>query len=601
MIAYSKNLADEAEKLAKKETEPVRKQELIDIAKIHRWVPEHEARTFREGLTTLWICWTAIHLENPNLALSLGRLDQVLYELYRQDDSIDDQSAIELLCLLWLKIGDHVPMIPEAGEQLFGGAGSNQAITIGGVNKEGKDAVNALTDLILRSIELMGLRDPNLNARYFPGESKKAYLRRLCEANINTGATPALHNDRAVIPALVAKGDAEPEARDYGIVGCVEPTSSGRTYGSCGSILFNLTSVLELVLFQGRHRLIGLDKDPLNTETGDPATFNTFGKFKEAFEKQTRWLADKAVYLNDKLGKVHRDFYPTPILSAFFEQDGGPFGRGMDLTRGGAKINSSGVAVIGLADVADSLSAIQEIVYGKKDPEETRVAFGELLDALERDFEGNEPLRTRIREKAPKYGHDNSVADDNLNYILELLDVVFSQKTTYRGGKYRVGYWTLTNHAGLGKIMGATPNGRKKGANFASGVTPVSGFSSELTKALNSAAKLPAKFLSNGIALNLKFTPNNEDHNRMADNLVEYLVPYFDNGGMEIQFNIRSREDFLKAREEPDKYPELLVRVSGYTAYFKDLCRQMQDEIIERTEYRLSTGKEVDSPIPLPK
>jgi formate C-acetyltransferase len=361
--------------------DPVLKKELLDIANINAHVPELPARTFREGLTTVWICWVAIHLENPNVGLSLGRLDQVLYDLYRQDidrQNIDIQHAIELICCLWLKIGDHVPTIPEAGEQLFGGTGSNQAITMGGVDKEGNDAVNDLTYVMLRATELMKLRDPNPNARYYPGINTRDYLKRLCEININTGAIPAIHNDRAVIKALTSKGETVEQARDYGVIGCVEPGSNGRFYGNSAAILLNLTSALELALFNGRHRHTGMDA-LIGKETGDPKTFSSFEEFKSAFEAQTRWLVEQSTSLNNHFGKIHQDIYPTPILSALFE---GPMDKGEDLIEGGATINASGAAIIGLADVADSLSAIQKVVF-----EERSTSFADLLEALEKNFE----------------------------------------------------------------------------------------------------------------------------------------------------------------------------------------------------------------------
>ena len=362
IIEYSQNLAAEAEKQAAKEADPVRKNELLEIAAINRRVPEFPAGSFREGLTTVWICWTAVHLENPNIGISFGRLDQFLYDLYRQDVAkgvITPAYAIELLCCLWLKIGDHVPAVPEASEQLFGGTGSNQAITVGGVDTEGGDAVNDLTYVVLRATELMRLRDPNLNARYFPGVNSKEYLNRICAVNFNTGATPAIHNDRAVIEALGSRVETIEQARDYGVVGCVEPGSNGRSYAHSAAILFNLVSALELTLFNGRHRHTGLDV-LISIETGDCGTFASFDQFREAFEKQIRWIADQAVNLNNLFGEVHQDFYPTPILSSLFE---GPMEKGMDLIQGGASINSSGVAIIGLADVADSLSAIQQVVF----------------------------------------------------------------------------------------------------------------------------------------------------------------------------------------------------------------------------------------------
>ena len=601
VIAYSRSLAGKAEEMADEEADPTLKKELLDIAEVHRRVPEFPARTFREGLTTVWICWTAIHLENPNVGLSLGRLDQILYPLYRRElenATMDIQDAIELICCLWLKIGDHVPTIPDAGEQLFGGTGSNQAITIGGVDKEGNDAVNDLTYVMLRATELMKLRDPNPNARYYPGVNSKAYLRRLCAVNIHTGAIPAIHNDKAVITALTSKGETLEQARDYGVVGCVEPGSNGRLYGHSAAILLNLTSALELTLFNGRHRHTGMDV-LIGRETGDPTTFTTFEEFTAAFEEQTRWLIEQSTNLNNLLGRTHQDFQPTPILSALFE---GPMEKGKDLIQGGAVLNASGAAIIGLADVADSLSAIQQVVFEEKMP------FADLLDALEKNFEGYEVLRTRLMnpDKTPKYGNEDPAADANVSWIVALLDRAFGETMNYRGGRYRVGYWTMTNHAGLGRMMEAFPNGRKAGENFTSGITPVSGVTPSLTKALNSVANQPARCLSNGVALNLKYTPESGEDERMLDNFVASVEGYFDDaegtrdGGMEIQFIIADHDTLVDAVAHPDKHRELLVRVSGYTAYFKDLNPKMQKEIIDRTEYRLSSGEMVPfDPFPL--
>ncbi len=595
IIVYSRNLAKEAERLAGLETEGNLKEQLLAIAETYRRVPEFPAQNFREGLTTIWICWTAIHLENPNIGLSLGRLDQILYALYQKDinnGNLDIQKAVDLLCHFWLKIGDHVPAIPEAAEQLFGGTGSNQAITIGGVDRNGTNAVNDLTYIMLRATELMKLRDPNLNARYYQVINSKDYLKRLCEANIVTGATPALHNDKAVIKALEAKNETPKQARDYGIIGCVEPGSNGRFYGHSAAILLNLTSALELSMFNGTHRHTG--ERQIGPETGDPSTFNTFGEFWNAFETQTRWLIEQSTALNNLFGKTHQCFYPTPILSAFFE---GPMQNGKDLIEGGAAINASGATIIGLADVADSLSAIQRVVFREgADPREKRVAFADLIGALERNFEGDtndKALRLRLSksEKTPKYGNEDPMANQNVCRIVELLDEAFDMINNYRGGKYRVGYWTMTSHAGFGRLMGALPNGRKASENFSSGITPVSGVTPDLVKTLGSVAFLPPECFSNGVALNLKFNPIDGDDQKMLDNLVAYVESYFGDGGMEIQFNVISHDKFIEAVNNPEDYPDLLVRVSGYTAYFKDLTREMQKEIIDRTEYRLSTGR----------
>lgn len=590
IIHYSQRLADKAKALAATEVDPERRQELLRLADIHCRVPENPAGTFREALTTVWMCWIACHLENANVGLSLGRLDQVLYPLFRKDldeGTLTVEQAVELCCCLWLKIGDHVPMVPETGEQLFGGAGSNQAITLGGIDSQGKDAVNDLTYVMLRATELLELRDPNLNARYMPGVNSPEYLRRLCEVNLNTRATPALHNDRAVITALQAAGDTLEQARDYGVIGCVEPGSNGRSYGHSGAILLNLTSALELTLFNGRHRHTGLER-LISIESGDPAQFTSIHDFRAAFERQVRWLAHAAVKVNNALGRAHQACYPTPTLSALFE---GPLEKGRDLSEGGATLNSSGVAIIGLADTADSLSAIQKIVF-----DEGQLSLPELITAVRDDWKGNEPLRARLQnpEKSPKWGNEDPLSNESVAWTVRLLRDIFAPYENCRGGHYRVGYWTMTNHAGFGRLMKSMPNGRGPGENLASGFTPVSGVTPELTPVLNSVASVPAEALTNGVAFNLKFTPHPGDPT-MLDRLTDMVEGYFTErgahpGGMEIQFNVTRREDFIDALKHPELHPELLVRVSGYTAYFKDLNQKMQEEIINRTEYELATG-----------
>ena len=439
---------------------------------------------------------------------------------------------------------------------------------------------------MLRATELMKLRDPNLNARYHPEVNEDRYLHRLCQANIATGATPALHNDRAVIRSLLSSGHTLAQARDYAVIGCVEPGSNGRFYGHTGAILLLLPTVLELALFNGRHRNFG-DETVYGPETGDPAAFATFADFQAAFQTQLRSMVDEAVLLNDWLGRIHQRFYPTPILSALFE---GPMEKGADLIDGGAAINASGIAIIGLADVADSLAAIEKLVY-----EDRAVTFADFLGALRANYQGYETLLARLKnpDQTPRFGNDNARADGHAGWIIENLHEAVQGRTNYRGGNYRVGYWTMTNHAGFGRFHGATPNGRQAGENFSSGLTPCSGVTPSLVPALLSVAGLSPEYITNGLALNLKFTPDDGDPAAMLENFVAFVKGYFDAGGMEIQFNVTSHADFVAAVQDPSRYSELLVRVSGYTAYFKDLSPMMQKEIIDRTEYRLSTGAAV--------
>jgi pyruvate formate-lyase/glycerol dehydratase family glycyl radical enzyme len=602
IVAYSENLADEAIRLALVETDSARRHELLQLAQIHRQVPAGPARSFREGLTAIWVCWNALYLENVNVGMSLGRFDQLLYPLYSQDVQggvLTVEGAVELLCCWWLKIGDHVPCVPETAEKLFGGATSNQAITIGGVDEQGRDAVNDLTYAILRAVALMKVRDPSPNARYFQGVNSRRYLRQLCAVNLETGAIPAIFNDRAVIRALSAAGEPPEHARDYGIIGCVIPSAQGRSYGNPGAIYLNLPSVLELTLFDGRHRHTGLQRI-ISPPTGDPRRMRSFEEFEAAFEAQARWLLEQALALNEQLGQTHQRHYPTPILSALMQ---GPMECGKDLVEGGAQSNSTGISLVGIADVADSLSAIEALVFDQR-----RASVTELLEAIQDDFRGHEELLARLRDpqRTPRFGNENPAADANLTWILELFQRALAGRVSYRGGGYRVGCWTLTMHAGFGRLMQAMPSGRRARANFASGITPVSGMTPHLTGALNSVAGIPPELLANGMALNLKYTPQSEDPGRLLDSFVASVEGYCDEsdpgrrGGLELQFNVTSRQTLLDAMQNPEAHDRLLVRVSGYTAFFRDLEEQMQREIIERSEYDLASGRAAShEPLPL--
>jgi formate C-acetyltransferase len=322
-------------------------------------------------------------------------------------------------------------------------------------------------------------------------------------------------------------------------------------------------------------------------KTGNAEPLASFRGLCTAFVQQVRWLVGEAIKVNEALGRAHQAIYPTPILSALFE---GPMEKGLDLIDGGATLNASGVAIIGLADTADSLSAIRKVVF-----EEEEITLPDLVKAIREDFPEKEPLAARLMnpDKTPKWGREDQVGDKSVRFIVALLNSIFVRRTNYRGGAYRVGYWSMTNHAGFGRLTGALPSGRRAGKSFASGFTPVSGVAKNLTSALNSVAAVPAKTLRNGVAFNLKFTPALGDPKgkNLLLGFAQTVEGYFGGqnggtGGMEIQFNVMRSDELAKAKD----HPELLVRVSGYTAYFKDLTPEMQAEIIGRTEYQLSAG-----------
>ncbi|MBM3131448.1 MAG: formate acetyltransferase [Chloroflexi bacterium] len=584
VLAYARNLSREADRLAGQESDPKRRRELLAMRDICARVPGAKPETFREALSALWICWVALHQENANVGLSLGRLDQILYPLYRKDRErgMTVEEAIELLGCFWLKIADHVPVIPESGEALFGGTGSNQAITLGGVDSEGKDAVNELTYVMLRATELLRLRDPNLNCRYLAGVNPPEYLRRLCEVNMNTGATPCFHNDASAIKALTGQGVRIEDARDYSAVGCVEPVSTGRSFPHSGAILFNLTSALEMALFQGKHRLT--EEEQIGPVTPAPESMASYSDFRRAFETQLAWLIDQAATLNNYFGTVHQRIHPTPLLSALTE---GCMESGKDVVQGGARYNSSGAAIIGLAEVVDSLSALQEFVFEKK-----AATFPEMIAAIKGNWgDPYRKLHPMVKKSPNKFGTESRMAKANADYVIDFLHRTFQSKTNYRGGKYTVGYWTMTYHAGFSLLTGALPSGRVKGEPLPSGITPVSGAAPELAPCLNFMAGLDHTRITNGHALNLKYTPSMNRELTLAK-FAQSIEAFMRMGGLQVQFNIIDRATLEDARKNPSRYRDLLVRVSGYTAYFVDLNSTMQGEIITRAEYNLETGKE---------
>ncbi len=412
IITYAHNLSREASRQAKVTTDEKWHKELIEMSRICEHVPEMPAHTFREGLNAIWICKVALLQENMDFGLSLGRLDQVLYERFAEDmenGQLSLREAVELVGCLWLKIADHVPPMPEPGEELFGGTGSNQAITLGGVDAGGEDAVNDLTYVMLKATELLKIRDPNVNARYHSEKNSNYYLRRLCEVNINTGATPSYHNDVAVIEMLRNQTPKvkRRHARDYAAVGCVEPLSAGRTFGHPGAIMFNLPSVLELALTGGKHERLQYDPDIHPPATTPFARMTSFAEFQDAFGKQLEWLITQAVKLNNDLGRTHQAIHRTPMLSALIK---GCMKKGKDVLEGGARYNSSGVAIIGLADVVDSVTAIEEFVSFDGTP--GLLSPVEMVDGVNGDWVGpsRDGLWNRIRNSTDRFGTDTSVA-----------------------------------------------------------------------------------------------------------------------------------------------------------------------------------------------
>ena len=575
------------------------------MAEVCAKVPAGPPSSYREALNSVLLCQVGVLAENVNMAINPGRLDQLLYRFFIEDYKAGKLSIAEALTLtgcLWLKLADNVNLVPEASERLFGGAGAVPAITVGGVTAEGKDAVNELTFLMLKVTELLGIRDPNVNARFHPDVNPEAYRDEVARVILSTKAIPAMYNDIENIAALenqLKRARSEnPEARahanDHAIIGCVELGSQGRDYSASSSIFMMMSTILYMALHEGRTSVTG--DEAVGPATGDPASFTTFDDVWNAYVEQTRWMVENTVALNNLYGKKHQEMLPTPLLSCLFE---GPMEAGKDLIHGGALYNSSGVTHIGFADVCDSLCAIQDVCFNPKNTVMHR-SLPELIAAVDANFEGHDVLHAYLSGRAPKYGTDNPVAQEMADKLIALEYELFDNRQNYRGGNYRPAYWTMTNHAGYGYVSKALPSGRKDGEVFSSGITPVSQLETALTDALNSVARLDSEQIPGAYALNIKLSPMpaTSDNAAKLGGLVE---GYMRSGGQQIQFNIQDYKTLQETKElcerlkaenaDLSRYPHLVVRVSGYSAYFEALGEVMQDELITRSQYDLQSGK----------
>jgi len=576
VIAFARNYAAKCRELADREKDPERKAELTELGRILERVPAEPAETFWEALQSLWITHVAVMMENSDLAMSFGRMDQYLWPFYQRDleaGRLDLGKALELVMAFYVKSNDHTPLVPTAAEALFSGSATNQSITLSGMDGRGRDATNDLSYHMVQALNLLKLREPNVDAR-FHRDSPQEWYQRVLEVVRSTGAAPALYNDEAIVPALTAKGVSLEDARDYGVIGCVETAVQGKAYPMTGSILLNLAAVLELTLAGGVHHLSGLQVGPRTPKLGE---MESFAQFLEAFHAQLQFMVDSSVEAEILYDQAHEELHPIPLLSALIE---GPMETGKDLTSGGARYNSSGVWVVGLADVVDSLAALKKLVF-----EEKRVSPAEMEAALKADFVGYDQVRAMCLHRAPQYGNDDPGADEIGVSLVEEIDRNFNRRPNYRGGPYCVGYWSITFHTGYGRIVGALPNGRRKGQALASGATPVSGAARKGPSAsLSSTAKLPPGPLANCIANNHKIPARLLQEPGKMEVMEQLVRGYFRKRGMQLQFVIADKEMLIEAMNDPEKAKDLLVRVSGYTAYFGDLNPAMQQEIINRTE-----------------
>ena len=574
LALFGERYAACAEALAEKEEDAMRSLELHDIAAVCRHVPRRGARTFHEALQSLFFLHVAIFQESMGETVCPGRIDQILYPYYKKDRDahlITRKRAKELLESFCIKLCETIPVYSQAITNLAGGMPSWQVVTMGGQDQEGNDATNELSYLLLEIATELRMRQPNFHARIHSGsppEFRKAIYTALAEGS----NTPALFNDDVIIPAMTSVGYDIRDARDYVAIGCVEPTAPGKTLGSTDAAILNIPLAMEFALNQGK-RFGSRRREGVNTLP--VAKMKTMDDVTTAFIIQLDYLIGRLISDLKAIERAHALYRPLPLTSLFIE---GCLSSGLCATQGGAQYNFSGIQGVGISAAGDSLCAIEKLVFQERKLSLKRLR--DLLAASEAD-----PYWFTLMQKTPKFGNNNAEADFWTKFVVdEYARIIHDAGKNTRNGRYLPGIYSNTAHAHFGKMTGALPCGRPRGESFASGMAPQNGMDkSGPTALIHSMNSIDYRHIANGINFNLKLDANSVRDEKGRIFLGALLDVYFRRGGMQIQLNVLDADVLREAKEHPERYPFLLVRISGYSVYFSDLSPRLQDEIIART------------------
>lgn len=564
---------------AQAEENPTWADNMRKVAQVCDNISKRPPETFHEAVQALWFLFVILQMESNASSFSPGRMDVFMYPYYKHDIEkgiATEQDILDIIESLWLKFNEIVYMRNSHSAKFFAGFPIGFNIALGGQDEKGEPYENEVSYLLLKAQEHIGLPQPNLSVRLCEKTSEKLLKAAIKVVSLGSGM-PQFFNDKAVIPAMINDlGIEEKDARNYAIVGCVELTTQGNNLGWSDAAMFNLNKALELALNNGKCLLTGKQLAP---DRGNFTDFDTYEELEEAFRANIDYFMDKMILACEQAEQAHMDLLPTPFLSAVINDC---MEKGEDVTVGGAKYNLSGIQMIQVANLADSLAAIKQLVY-----EEKKVSKERFLSALQNNYKEDEILRTMLLNKVPKYGNDIEWVD-NLGvkwakYFRERLN----KFTNYRGGKYHTGMYTVSAHVPMGENVGASPDGRYAGTPLADGgMSPVYGRDEHgPTAVLKSVSRLDKSWTTNGGLLNMKFLPEFFKTENGINKFSKLLRTFVDLEIPHIQFNVVRKEDLLAAQENPEQYRNLTVRVAGYTAYFVELAGELQDEIIARTSY----------------
>jgi formate C-acetyltransferase len=583
MVAFAHRYAELARTLAAEEAREDRRNELLEIAEICERVPEHPARTFHEAVQSQWFVQTVSRFEQAiGGVVGNGRIDQYLYPYYKKDieeGRITDDDALVLLESIWIGMARSTDVYAKPGQPtLTDGFAHWEATNIGGLTRDGRDATNELSYLILKSKREFPLNYPDLSARIH-SRTPDAFLHAICETIKEGTGFPKLFFDEEIIPSLLAKGADVEEANDYNVTGCSEVKMLNRDTIATGCVWINLGAILEMTLNGGRLKAFGDDR--MGVETGDPRSFASFAELWSAFRLQAENVLRHTFIQQYKADTLKSSHIASPMFSMLHDLcmaeckdiHSGPIEGGLYL---------GFFDIIGFGTVIDSLATIKKLVF-----DDQKLGMDELMEALDADFEGHEAVR-QMCLNAPKYGNNDPYVDSIGHDIEECFARVAHDHTTAFGGELDVRYVSVTSHVPLGMVVGATPDGRKKGEPLSESISPSQG--SDVrgpTATLTSIAATKCSHYKERAArlLNMKLSPASVAGEAGTKKLMALIRTACDMKMWHIQFNIINRETLLAAQKDPEKYRNLLVRVAGYSAYFVDLTPALQNEIIRRTEH----------------
>ena len=621
VIRYAKRYSRLAKEMAGRESDGKRREELLKISEACDRVPEFGARDFHEACQSFWFVQMLLQTESSGHSISPGRFDQYMYPHYKKslEAGMSREQAQELIDCVWVKLNDLNKCRDEVSAEGFAGYSLFQNLIVGGQDVHGEDATNDLSFMAITATEHVFLPQPSFSVRVWNG-APHSFLIRAAELTRTGIGFPAYYNDEVIIPALMSRGLTLEDARDYNIIGCVEPQKAGKTDGWHDAAFFNMVRPLEMVFSNGYE-----NGERVGIQTGDVAEMKSFDEFFAAYKAQSDYFVSLLVNADNAIDVAHAERCPLPFLSGMIENC---IKRGKSVQEGGAVYNFTGPQGFGIANMADALWAVKTLVF-----DTGKYTLAEIKEALEHNYGkdmddhaaekltvtvckelaaagktlGDEDVKAVYRaiktnncseeekrrydklltdiQDLPKYGNDNREIDAMAREAAYVYTKEIEKYRNPRGGRYQAGLYPVSANVPLGAQTGATPDGRLAYTPIADGVSPAAGRDTKgPTASCNSVSALDHLIASNGTLFNMKFHPTALAGRNGLENFVSLVQGFFDRKGMHMQFNVVSRETLRDAQKHPEKYKSLVVRVAGYSALFTTLSRSLQEDIINRTE-----------------